>query len=81
EMPLDTVILATGELPDLAFLAGSGVRHDGRVGVRFTGATSRPGVFAAGDAAFGHGTVTQAVGEGSRAADAVADYLHQGRQP
>ncbi|MEJ2186027.1 MAG: FAD-dependent oxidoreductase [Gemmatimonadota bacterium] len=81
EEELDAVILATGERPDLGYLEGSDVRRNGRVDVRFTGATSRPGVFAAGDAAFGHGTVTQAVGEGARVADAVAMFLQQRRRP
>ncbi|MEJ2217549.1 MAG: FAD-dependent oxidoreductase [Gemmatimonadota bacterium] len=81
EEELDAVILATGEQPDLGYLEGSDVRRNGRVDVRFTGATSRPGVFAAGDAAFGHGTVTQAVGEGARVADAVGTWLQQRRRP
>ena len=71
----DTVMLAIGEAPDLAPLASTDVPHDGRIGVRFTGATSAAGVFACGDAAFGHGTVTQAIATGRRVADAVALHL------
>jgi thioredoxin reductase len=48
---------------------------NGHVDVNFAGATSRPGVFACGDAAFAHGTVTQAVATGRRAAELAADYL------
>ena len=74
-VPYDTVILAIGERPDLAFLDGADIRTNGRVEVRFTGATSREGVFACGDAAFGHGTVTQAIATGRRAAEAAASWL------
>ncbi|MFO7892279.1 MAG: FAD-dependent oxidoreductase [Longimicrobiales bacterium] len=71
----DSVILAVGENAELAFLEGSGVSADGHVDVNFAGATSRPGVFACGDAAFNHGTVTQAVATGRRTADLATDYL------
>jgi NADPH-dependent glutamate synthase beta subunit-like oxidoreductase len=71
----DTVMLAVGESPDLAPLEHSEVAHGSRIGVRFTGATSTAGVFACGDAAFGHGTVTQAIATGRKTADAVAAYL------
>jgi indolepyruvate ferredoxin oxidoreductase, alpha subunit len=75
--PFNTVLLAIGEDADLDFLAGSGVSANGRVDVNFAGATSRAGVFACGDAAFGHGTVTQAVSTGRRAAELAADYLNR----
>jgi len=77
EEPMDTVILAIGETADLGFLEGTDIRRNGRIDVAFTGATSRPGVFAAGDGAFGHGTVTQAVATGARAAAAAAAYLRK----
>jgi indolepyruvate ferredoxin oxidoreductase, alpha subunit len=73
--PFTTVLLAIGEDADLDFLADSGVSVNGHVDVNFAGATSRPGVFACGDAAFAHGTVTQAVATGRRAAELAADYL------
>jgi NADPH-dependent glutamate synthase beta subunit-like oxidoreductase len=71
----DSVILAIGESAELEFLEGSGVAADGHVDVNFAGRTSRPGVFACGDAAFNHGTVTQAVATGRRTADLATDYL------
>ncbi|MDX1674858.1 MAG: FAD-dependent oxidoreductase [Longimicrobiales bacterium] len=71
----DTVILAIGEDAELDFLADSGVAVNGRIDVNFAGATSRPGVFACGDAAFDHGTVTQAVATGRRTAQLAATYL------
>jgi indolepyruvate ferredoxin oxidoreductase, alpha subunit len=79
--PFDTVLLAIGEDPELEFLADSGVSANGHVDVNFAGATSRAGVFACGDAAFGHGTVTQAVSTGRRAADLAADYLSRKAGP
>ena len=75
--PFDAVILAVGEDAELTFLDGSGVSANGHVDVNFAGATSRPGVFACGDAAFGHGTVTQAVSTGRRAAELAAGYARQ----
>jgi indolepyruvate ferredoxin oxidoreductase alpha subunit len=75
---VNTVILAVGEQADLGFLAGSGVAANGTIAVNFAGATSRPNVFACGDAAFGHGTVTQAVATGRRAADLASEYLKEG---
>ncbi len=74
---VDTVILAIGERADLEFLRGTGVRFDHKVGVTFMGATSRPGVFACGDVAFGYGTVTQSIATGRRVASAVAGYLQR----
>lgn len=74
----DTVILAVGEEADLTLLEGSGIADAGRLPVTFTGASTKPDVFACGDVAFGHGTVTQAISTGRRAADAVFRYLEQG---
>jgi NADPH-dependent glutamate synthase beta subunit-like oxidoreductase len=76
--PFDAVILATGESTDLSFMDGSGIAFDGHITVNFAGATSRPNVFACGDAAFNQGTVTQAVATGRRAAELALDYLKKG---
>jgi indolepyruvate ferredoxin oxidoreductase, alpha subunit len=73
----DTVVLAVGEESDLAFLAGSGIQSNGRVKVNFSGGTSQPGVFACGDVAFGHGTVSQAIATGRRTAELASDYLEK----
>ncbi len=75
EVATDTVILAVGERAELGFLSESGLTASGSVKTRFTGATDKPGVFACGDVAFGHGTVTQGVSTGRRVAEAVAGYL------
>jgi NADPH-dependent glutamate synthase beta subunit-like oxidoreductase len=71
----DLVITAVGEEADLAFLAGTGVKTNGHISAGFAGATSASGVFACGDAAFGYGTVGQAIASGRRTADAVSQYL------
>ena len=42
-----------------------------------TGATSKPGVFAGGDAVIGAATVILAMGAGKRAAAGIAEYLTQ----
>ncbi|MGD2067053.1 MAG: FAD-dependent oxidoreductase [Gemmatimonadota bacterium] len=73
--PFDSVILAVGEAADLSLLDGTGIRSNGRISTNFTGATSRPGVFACGDAAFGHGTVTQAIATGRRTAELASQHL------
>ena len=74
----DCVILAIGEEADLTFLSESGITADARIDVNFAGATQRAGVFACGDAAFGHGTVSQAVSTGRRAAELAAKHLSSG---
>ncbi len=76
QVPLDTLILAVGEQSDLTFLEDTNVAFGKNVEVNFIGATTRPGVFACGDAAFSHGTVTQAISTGRRAAEAVEAFLH-----
>jgi formate dehydrogenase (NADP+) beta subunit len=73
----DTVLLAIGERAELGFLQGAGVPFGSSIEVSFAGATGRPGVFACGDVAFGHGTVTQAIATGRRVADLVAQYIER----
>jgi NADPH-dependent glutamate synthase beta subunit-like oxidoreductase len=75
QVSLDSIILAVGEESDLAFLKESDVAFSKNVNVNFIGGTTQPGVFACGDAAFDHGTVTQAISTGRRAAEAVIAYL------
>jgi indolepyruvate ferredoxin oxidoreductase alpha subunit len=74
---VDMVILAIGERADVQFLEESEVQSNHKIGVTFTGASSRPGVFACGDVAFGFGTVTQSIATGRRVAGAVAGYLQR----
>ncbi len=75
----DTIIMAVGQAPDLAFLnAMGGLRLTGRGAIDVdpeTMETSRPGVFAGGDAVAPAGTVIQAIAAGQKAAVYIDRYL------
>jgi NADPH-dependent glutamate synthase beta subunit-like oxidoreductase len=80
ELDADSLVLALGQDAELSLL-------DGIPEVRITGGmvevdsnqmTGRTGVFAGGDTTGGDRTATAAVGEGRRAADAIADFLTGG---
>jgi len=76
---VDTVIPAIGQSPDLSFLPeGNGleVTRWGTLAVDpDTLATTRPGVFAAGDAVTGPATVIQAIAAGKEAAISIDRWL------
>ncbi|MGC8896413.1 MAG: FAD-dependent oxidoreductase [Candidatus Bathyarchaeia archaeon] len=73
----DMVILAIGEMPNLAFLPKEiELNADGTVWVDpITMETSLRGVFAGGDAATGPATVIEAIKSGKRAAESIENYL------
>ncbi|MCJ7521551.1 MAG: FAD-dependent oxidoreductase [Dehalococcoidia bacterium] len=75
---VDTVIEAIGQRPDTSFMKDSGIEV-GKGGTLVTDprtlATSRPGVFAGGDAVTGPKTVIWAVAAGQRAATSIIRYL------
>ncbi len=80
----DTVVLAIGQAPDLSW-----IRPEDSLKVTPRGtlladpqtmATSRPDVFAGGDAAFGPRIVITAIAEGKKAAGSIAKFL-TGRLP
>ena len=73
----DMVILAIGEMPNLAFLPKEiELNEDGTVWVDpITMETSLKGVFAGGDAATGPATVIEAIKAGKRAAESIENYL------
>ncbi|MBM3165918.1 MAG: FAD-binding protein [Chloroflexi bacterium] len=77
-IPVDTVIEAIGQRPDVSFLKDSEIKS-GRGGTIIadprTLATNRPGVFAGGDAVTGPKTVIWAVAAGQRAATSIKRYL------
>ncbi|MGC9081883.1 MAG: FAD-dependent oxidoreductase [Anaerolineae bacterium] len=83
-VPCDNVIFSVGQRAGLAFIpesVGIGVTDQGTIAVNpNTLATSRPGVFAAGDVATGTAFVIEAVAAGHRAAQAIHRYL-QGMDP
>jgi len=79
ELEADACILAIGQRADLAFLSpedgvelgpGGGIKVD-----PVTLATSRPGVFAGGDVAFGPRNLIEAVANGKRAARSIHEFL------
>jgi glutamate synthase (NADPH/NADH) small chain len=82
EVSVDTVVLALGYLPDARFVAGIedlAVESDGRIVVDpDTGATNRPGIFAAGDDVLGPALVVDAVAHGIRASESIHAFLAAG---
>ncbi len=81
-LEVDVLIPAIGQEPDLAWHDGDSAIEIGRGRTCVVNdglATTRPGVFAAGDFALGPATVVEAVAQGNRVAEAVAHYLRTGR--
>jgi formate dehydrogenase beta subunit len=78
-MPCDTVILAIGQASDLSFLKpedGIETTRQGTVKIDPTTLmTTAPGVFAAGDIAFGPRLIISAVADGKKAAEEADRYL------
>ena len=79
EIACDTIILAVGQASDLSFLGedhGLKITPQNLIAVDpSTLATSRPGVFAGGDVAFGPRIVISAVADGRRAAVAIDTHI------
>ena len=80
DFPFDLIISAIGQDPDLSCVEEDPEKPETTRWNTFvydekTNVTSREGVFAAGDCAFGPDTVIQAIGEGQRAAKAIDLYL------
>ncbi len=74
----DVVIMALGTSPNpLIAQTTAGLERNRRGGLQATegGATTRPGVFAGGDAVTGAATVILAMGAGRRGAAAIDEYL------
>lgn len=80
-MPMDTVIMAIGTSPNpLIKSTTAGLEVNRRGGITAeegSGATSREGVFAGGDAVTGSATVISAMGAGKTAAAAIDAYLQK----
>ncbi len=80
EIETETVIMALGTSPNPMIskaTAGLEVNRRGCLVADENGATTRPGVFAGGDAVTGAATVILAMGAGRTAAKAIDEYLHQ----
>jgi formate dehydrogenase (NADP+) beta subunit len=78
-IPCDTVILAIGQTSDLSFLApedGVETTRQGTIKIDLeTFMTTAPGIFAAGDIAFGPRLIINAVADGRKAAEQIDRYL------
>ena len=78
EIPTETVIMALGTSPNPLIsktTEGLETTRRGCLVASEDGATTRPGIFAGGDAVTGAATVILAMGAGRRAAKAIDDYL------
>ncbi len=79
ELPVDTVIISIGTSPNpLIKSTTEGLEVNKRGGIiveESTGATTKPGVYAGGDAVTGAATVISAMGAGKTAAKAIDEYL------
>ena len=73
-IPADTVIISIGDLPDLDFLPESVETERGFIKVNEIYQTTDPQIFAIGDAAK-LGLLTEAIGAGRKAAQAISDIL------
>lgn len=80
-VPADTVVLALGYWPDPTLgevTEGLETKDWGLIVIdEETGATSRAGIFAGGDAVTGPDLVVTAMRAGHRAADSIQGYLHR----
>jgi formate dehydrogenase beta subunit len=78
-IPAETVILAIGQAPELSFIApGDGLEATPAGTLRIdpvTLGTTRPGIFAGGDAAFPPGLLITAAAQGKLAARSIEAYL------
>jgi len=82
-LPLDYVIPAVGQVPDLSWLQPEAltVTRGRTFVVNEAFATSQPGVFAAGDAVTGPATIVQAIAHGNLVAVAVDTWVRTGQMP
>ena len=82
QLSVDFLIPAIGQRPDSACIDGAGVdvKRDSTFNVSKELVTSRPGVFAAGDAVSGPASVIEAVAQGNRVARSVDSYLRTGKE-
>jgi NADPH-dependent glutamate synthase beta subunit-like oxidoreductase len=78
-IPCDTVILAIGQASDLSFLKPADGIETTRQGTLkidpATLMTTAPGIFAAGDIAFGPRLIINAVADGKKAAEEIDKYI------
>jgi len=78
-VPADTVVVAIGQVMRASWLADLARTGAGYIRVDGDFKTSVPGVFAAGDAVGGEGTIVLSVAQGMRAAGAIHGHIMRGR--
>lgn len=78
-IPADTVVISIGDMPDLDFLPDNIATENGYIKVDRHYRTSDPKIFAIGDVT-GPGLLTDSIGAGRKAANAMNDIL-DGRRP
>ena len=73
QIPIDSVILAIGQKPDVSFLNGSSVtlKKNGAVAVDPDTGAAAPGIYAGGDVVRGPAIIIQGCADGRRAAEAI----------
>jgi NADH-quinone oxidoreductase subunit F len=76
-LPVDMVIAAVGQKPDLSYLNGDGVgmTRGGTIEVDSLLSTAKAGIFAAGDNVRGPASVVEAIADGKNSAMAIDRYL------
>ena len=78
-IPCDTVILAIGQASDISFLKpGDGIETTRQGTLKIDPATlmtTAPGIFAAGDVAFGPRLIINAVADGKKAAEEIDKFI------
>jgi NADH-quinone oxidoreductase subunit F len=76
-LPVDMVIGAVGQKPDLSYLNGDGVAttKGGTIQIDNILSTTREGIFAAGDNVRGPASVIEAIADGKKSAMAIDRYL------
>lgn len=82
DIETDSVIMALGTSPNPLIahtVSGLDTNRKGCIVADADGATSRPGVFAGGDAVTGAATVILAMGAGRKAAAAIDRYIRSGK--
>ena len=82
-LPLDFLIPAIGQMPDISWMKPDqiSVTRSRTFVVNEAFVTSRPGVFAAGDAVTGPATIVQAIAQGNLVSVAVDEWLRTGQTP
>ena len=75
---VETVIAAIGQVPDTSYVNGDGIKtaKNGTIEVNLTSlATTKTGIFAAGDNVRGPASVVQAIADGKESARSIDKYL------